>query len=61
MRGVSQFIYKLLKKHVEDKKINILKKERTNGNEETSQEKGGRAGIDERMFILQKAIRLRSV
>lgn len=62
MRGVSQFIYKLLKKHVEDKKIKILKKkDRTNGNEETSQEKGGRAGIDERMFILQKAIRLRSV
>lgn len=28
MRGVSQFIYKLLKKHVEDKKIKILKKKR---------------------------------
>ena len=31
----------------------------TNGNEETWQEKGGRAGIDGRMFILQKAKRLK--
>lgn len=33
----------------------------TNGNEETWQEKRGRADIDVRMFILQKAIRLKGL
>lgn len=45
---------------MEDKNQNKQKQKKgTNGNEETSQDKGGRTDIDGRMFILQKAIRLK--
>ena len=45
-------------KHMTDNK---WKKNGTNGNEETWQEKGERAGIDGIMFILQEVIRLKEV
>lgn len=60
VRGASVFIQKLLNRTNENTMETKIKKKKdeTSGNEETWQEKGGRAGKGGTMFILQKAIRL---